>query len=82
MEEGHAQGAIDTGHGPIDTGQAPEDAQTMPEVVAQSLKACASTLMDCRRCHKEFGLGCARDLKLEAATMIEELAETAKEAGG
>jgi len=44
------------------------------EILVQSLKACANLTAECRKCHKAFGLGCARDLKLEAAAMLRVLA--------
>lgn len=44
------------------------------EIMVESLKACANLTAECRKCHKSFGLGCARDLKLEAAAMLRALA--------
>lgn len=49
------------------------------ETVARSLEACAYVSTDCRKCHKAFGLGCARDLKLEAAALLKDLARAEKE---
>lgn len=43
------------------------------EILVQSLKACANLTAECRKCHKAFGLGCARDLKLEAAALLQTL---------
>lgn len=40
----------------------------------KSLHACAGVNSDCKRCIKTVGFGCARDLKMEAATMIHDLA--------
>lgn len=54
----------------------PRDEQTPPEVVVNSLKACSDTRMNqCSRCHIQFGMGCARALKLEAAATIQELSK-------
>lgn len=45
-----------------------------PGEMVTSLRACADTMMrHCNDCKKSFGVGCARDLKIEAAAMIEEL---------
>lgn len=45
-----------------------------PGEMVTSLRACADTTMrHCGDCKKTFGLGCARDLKIEAAAMIEEM---------
>lgn len=45
-----------------------------PAEMVKSLHACAGVNSECKRCFKEFGYGCARDLKIEAAAMIQELA--------
>lgn len=45
-----------------------------PGEMVKSLRACADTMMrHCTTCKKQFGVGCARDLKIEAAAMIEQL---------
>lgn len=38
------------------------------------LHACAGINSECKRCLKTVGYGCARDLKMEAAAMIQEMA--------
>lgn len=40
----------------------------------KSLHACAGVNSDCKRCIKTVGFGCARDLKMEAAAMIQDMA--------
>lgn len=45
-----------------------------PEEMASSLEICAMPGMKCRGCAKKFGMGCAADLKREAASMIREYA--------
>lgn len=49
------------------------------ETMAQSLEACAHIKMECGKCHKTFGLGCARELKLEAAALLYSLSRSQKE---
>ena len=44
-----------------------------PEQLVKSLRACAGIGSECRYCAKEVGFGCARDLKVEAAEMLERL---------
>lgn len=44
-----------------------------PEQLVKSLRACAGAGSECRRCAKEVGFGCARDLKIQAADMLEKL---------
>lgn len=46
-----------------------------PEQLVKSLRACAGSGSECRYCAKEVGYGCARDLKVEAANLIEEWIE-------
>lgn len=50
------------------------------EEMVKSLRACAGFggYDGCKYCAKEFGYGCARDLKIEAAAMIEETSEERK----
>lgn len=43
-----------------------------PEEMANSLEICAMPGMKCKGCAKKFGMGCAADLKREAASMIRE----------
>lgn len=45
-----------------------------PAEMVQCLHACAGVGSECKQCLKEFGYGCARDLKMEAAAMIQALA--------
>lgn len=45
-----------------------------PAEMVKSLHACAGVNSECKRCVKECGYGCARDLKMEAAAMIKEMA--------
>ena len=50
-----------------------------PEEMAKSLLVCAGVGgYGCKYCAKEFGYGCARDLKVEAAAMIEEMVKERK----
>lgn len=43
------------------------------EEMVKSLRVCAGVGdYGCKYCKKEFGYGCARDLKIEAAAMLEE----------
>lgn len=50
-----------------------------PEDMVKSLRVCAGVGgYGCKYCKKEFGYGCARDLKIEAAKMIEEMSKERK----
>lgn len=42
-----------------------------PKELIRSLRACAGFQSSCRECIKKSAFGCARDLKLEAAALIE-----------
>lgn len=42
--------------------------------IIKCLHACAGINSECKRCLKKVGYGCARDLKMEAAAMIQEMA--------
>ena len=42
--------------------------------IIKCLHACAGINSECKRCLKTVGYGCARDLKMEAAAMIQEMA--------
>lgn len=44
-----------------------------PEQLVKSLRACAGAGSECKRCAKEVGFGCSRDLKIQAADMLEKL---------
>lgn len=44
--------------------------------IVKDLHACASE--GCKRCSRSLGYGCARDLKRDAAAMIERLKEESK----
>lgn len=50
------------------------------EEMVKSLRACAGFggYDGCKYCAKEFGYGCARDLKIEAAALIEEMSKERK----
>lgn len=50
----------------------PEEINLTPEEIAGSLRACAGIGSECKRCALTVGYGCARDLKIEAAKLIEE----------
>lgn len=45
-----------------------------PAEIVKCLHACAGVNSDCKRCLKTVGFGCARDLKMEAAAMIQNMA--------
>lgn len=44
-----------------------------PQEMIKSLRACAGVGSECKYCVKTVGYGCARDLKMEAAQIIETL---------
>lgn len=46
-----------------------------PKEVIGDLHACAGVGSECQRCSKTCAYGCARDLKVEAAAMIRNLAD-------
>lgn len=45
-----------------------------PAEMVKCLHACAGFNSECKRCLKTVGYGCSRDLKMEAAAMIQEMA--------
>lgn len=45
-----------------------------PAEMVACLHACAGVGSECKRCLKECGYGCSRDLKMEAAAMIQAMA--------
>lgn len=45
--------------------------------LVKDLRACASE--GCKHCSRSLGYGCARDLKQDAAAMIEKMKEDSKE---
>ena len=45
--------------------------------LAADLKACATE--GCKYCSRSLGYGCARDLKLDAAALLEKMKEETKE---
>ena len=50
-----------------------------PEEMVKSLRVCAGVGdYGCKYCKKQFAYGCARDLKIEAAAMIEEMSKERK----
>lgn len=46
-----------------------------PQEIESDLHACAGVGSECQRCSKTCAYGCARDLKVEAAAMIHNLAD-------
>lgn len=49
----------------------PEEINLTPKEIVESLRACAGVGSECKRCTLTVGYGCARDLKLAAANLIE-----------
>lgn len=49
----------------------PEEINLTPEEIVESLRACAGVGSECKRCTLTVGYGCARDLKIKAAALIE-----------
>ena len=45
-----------------------------PAEMVKSLHACAGVNSECKQCLKKVGYGCSRDLKMEAAAMIQDMA--------
>lgn len=45
-----------------------------PAEMVRCLHACAGVNSECKRCLKTVGYGCSRDLKMEAAAMIQDMA--------
>ena len=54
-----------------------EELQAQAAQIVKDLHACASE--GCKRCSRSVGYGCARDLKRDAAVMIEKMKEERKE---
>lgn len=53
-----------------------EATQAQARQIVKDLNACA--VEGCKHCSRSLGYGCARDLKLEAAAIIEKLKEEKK----
>lgn len=49
----------------------PEEMNLTPKEIVESLRACAGVGSECKRCALTVGYGCARDLKVAAANLIE-----------
>lgn len=57
-----------------------EATQAQAAQIVKDLRACASE--GCKRCSRSVGYGCARNLKRDAAAMIEKLKEEKKWSNG